>query len=271
MIRGIKQGASMPMVEVRGAGIYCEIEGNGPPLVLTTGQGTGPQARAELIAGLARQFRVLSYDQRGSGRSEPVPQGQSMDELADDIAALMDAAGFDRAHVIGHSTGTGKATCFAVRHSHRTEKLVLAAPWTHTDPDLQVLQDLRKVAARTMPPGHYVHFNALLIYPPQYRQTHFARFQEMANKAESHPQDPVGIAARLDSILALDCRPLYAQIRCPTLVMGALDDLVMPAWHAEEAAKRIADSRLIVWPHGGHMFPETRTRDFLAAVLPFLA
>ena len=229
----------MAMVPLRGARIYCEITGEGPPLVLTTGQGTGPQARAELIAGLAAHFRVLTYDQRGSGRSERVPQGQSMEELSDDIAGLMDAAGFDRAHVIGHSTGTGKATCFAVRHAPRIDKLVLAAPWTHGDPDLQVLQNMRKAAARTMPPDHYVHFNALLIYPPEYRRMHFSRFQALAREAVGKPQDAEGISARLDAILALDARPLYARIACPTLVMGARDDLVMPVWHAEEAARAI--------------------------------
>lgn len=261
----------MAMVPVRGARIYCEVAGDGPPLVLTTGQGTGPEARAELVAGLAARFRVLTYDQRGSGRSERVPQGQAMEELADDIAALMDWAGFERARVVGHSTGTGKATCMAVRHAHRVDKLVLAAPWTHGDADLHVLQNMRKAAARTMPPDHYVHFNALLIYPPEYRRAHFERFQRMAKEALDKPQDAPGIAARLDAILALDSRPLYPRIACPTLVMGAVDDLVMPVWHAQDAARAIPGARLDVAPQGGHMFPETRTADFLARVLPFLA
>lgn len=261
----------MAMVPLRDARIYCEINGEGPPLVLTTGQGTGPQGRAELIAGLAAHFRVLTYDQRGSGRSERVPQGQSMEELADDIAGLMDAAGFDRAHVVGHSTGTGKATCFAVRHASRIDKLVLAAPWTHGDPDLQVLQNMRKAAARTMSPDHYVHFNALLIYPPEYRRTHFDRFQALAREALGKPQDAEGITARLDAILALDARPLYPRIGCPTLVMGARDDLVMPVWHAEEAARAIPRAQLDVREDGGHMFPETSTAQFVRTVTRFLA
>lgn len=261
----------MAMVPVRGARIYCEITGEGPPLVLTTGQGSGPEARAELVAGLSARFRVLTYDQRGSGRSEPVSQGQSMEELADDIAALMDAAGFARAHVVGHSTGTGKATCLAVRHAARVDKLVLAAPWTHGDADLHVLQNLRKAAARTMPADHYVHFNALLIYPPEYRRRHFDRFERMAREALARPHDSEGLAARLDAILALDARPLYPRIGCPTLVMGARDDLVMPPWHAEEAARSIPGAKLSIAAEGGHMFPEADTDDFLATVLPFLA
>ena len=97
------------------------------------------------------------------------------------------------------------------------------------------------------------------------------RFRRLAQDALGKPQDAAGISARLDAILALDARPLYPRIACPTLVMGARDDLVMPVWHAEQAAQSIRGAKLVVCDHGGHMFPETRTPEFLAAVLPFLA
>lgn len=261
----------MPIAAIRGAGIYYELDGEGPPLVLTTGQGTGPEARAELIASLAQQHRVLSYDQRGTGRSERVRQGQSIEDLAGDIAGLMDHVGFDRAHLMGLSTGTGKATSFAALHPERVDRLVLAAPWTHGDADLQVLQNMRKAAARSMPADHYVHFNALLIYPPEYRRAHFARFETLSRKAMETPQDAAGIAARLDAILRFDARPLYPRIRSRTLVLAARDDLVMPYWHAENAARAIPGAQLVLLEHGGHLFPETRTAEFLKPVLPFLA
>jgi aminoacrylate hydrolase len=261
----------MPMARAKDAQIYYELAGQGTPLVLTTGQGSGPEARADLIEGLARQHRVLVYDQRGTGRSQRVPQGQSMDELADDIAALMDAAGFDSAHVMGLSTGTGKATSLAARFPTRVTRLVLAAPWTHGDPELHVLQNLRKAAARSMPADHYVHFNALLIYPPEYRRVYSERFGKLAEQALHSPQDAEGIAARLDAILRFDARPLYPRIGCPTLVVGSRDDLVMPFWFAEAAARAIPDAQLAAVEHGGHLFSETRSEEFLSLVLPFLA
>ena len=147
----------MPMARVGDAEIHYEISGHGSPVVLTAGQGSGPEARAGLIDGLARQHAVLSYDQRGTGRSTRCHQGQSMEELAGDIVALMDAAGFDRAHVIGVSTGTGKATALAALYPDRVTRLVLAALWTHADPDLQRIQNLRIAAAQTLPPDQYVH------------------------------------------------------------------------------------------------------------------
>ena len=183
----------------------------------------------------------------------------------------MDAAGFDRAHVIGLSTGTGKATALAALHASRVNRLVLAAPWTHADPDLQRIQNLRKAAARALPADQYVHLNALLIYPPEFRRAHFERFTQLAQDAIAKPQDAAGIAARLDAILAFDARPLYPRIACPALVLGARDDLIMPFWFAEEAAAAIPHARLALFDGGGHLFPETRPAEFLSVVLPFLA
>ena len=260
----------MPMAKVGEAEIFFDVTGHGSPVVVTAGQGSGPEARAELINGLARQHTVLSYDQRGTGRSTRGHQGQSMQELAGDIVALMDAAGFDRAHVIGISTGTGKATALAALHPSRVTRLVLAALWTHADPDLQRIQNLRIAAAQTLPPDHYVHLNTLLCYSTDFRRANFARFTQLAQDALAHPQDAPGIAARLNAILAFDARPFYSRIACPTLVMGARDDLIMPPWYAEEAAAAIPQCKLTLLDSGGHLFCETRTAEFLAQALPFL-
>jgi pimeloyl-ACP methyl ester carboxylesterase len=129
---------------------------------------------------------------------------------------------------------------------------------------------MRKAAARTMPPEHYAQFNALLLYPPEFRRTHGERFAKMAEDAKETPQDAESIRARLDAILAFDARPVYERIACPTLVLSAADDQVMPHWFAEHAARAIRDAKLIALDGGGHMFVETRTRDVLDVINPFM-
>lgn len=260
----------MTKLQVNGTQIYYELSGKGPPLVIIAGQGSGPAARQPLIDGLAKHHTVLSFDPRGTGRGDPAPQGDSMETLALDTLALMDAVNFDTASIMGLSTGTGQATVLAANHARRVERLVLASPWTHGDSDFHTLQSLRKAAARTLPPDHYVQFNALLLYYPLYRRLHAERFNEMARQALGKRQDADGIAARLDAILAFDARPLYSRISCPTLVCGACDDLVMPLWFAETAARAIPQAKLFTITEGGHMFFESRTEEFLNAVLPFL-
>ena len=250
--------------------LHYEVTGHGRPLVLTIPLSLGPQARAALVAAFAVKYRVLTYDSRGTGRSGPAKRQQTIEAFADDLYELMKEADFENAVVVGLSTGTGVATALAANYQDRVSHLVLAAPWTHGDADLHVLQNIRKAAARTMPPDAYSHFNTLLIYPPDYRRQRFERFNSMALQACVTPQDPVLISARLDAILAFDARPLYSRIECPALVMGARDDLIMPCWFAQEAAAALPRARLVLFDQGGHLFAETRSADFVKEVNTFI-
>lgn len=261
-------GASMKIDDVQ---IHYDVVGDGPPLILTSGLGTGPSARAGMIAGLARDYCVVTYDQRGTGRSSPAAQGQSIEMLGRDIVALMDHLKFDRVHLVGLSTGTGKATAVAAHHPDRVHKLVLAAPWTHGDALLGLVQHIRIAAAGSMPPDLYTQLNAMLLYPPRYRREHASRFDAAAKAAAGRKPDVDGLRARLEAILRFDARPLYPLIKHPALIMAARDDLVMPSWFAESAAASLAHSHLVLLDEGGHMFPETRTDEFVSQTLAFLA
>jgi pimeloyl-ACP methyl ester carboxylesterase len=260
----------MPKAQAAGATIHYELNGEGPPLVLTMGQGSGPEARAPMLAALGEFRTVLSYDPRGTGRSDPANQHVPIETLAEDLLAVIDTAGIERADLVGLSTGTGTATAFAARHPERVRSLTLGAPWVWGDPELQILQNMRKAAARVMPPDHYTHFNSMLIYPPEYRRLHRDRLVAQAQTATLKPADPDALAARLDAILNYDARRDYPSIKAPTLVIGAVDDLVMPVWHARECAELIGGSRLVVFDGGGHLFAETRPKEFAAAVRDFV-
>ena len=249
----------MPTASIEGAEIHFETAGEGPPLLLVTGLGAGPAARAAFVEALAQRHTVLTYDQRGTGQSKGGPAGLSIEGHAGDVVAVLDAAGIAKAHIFGHSTGAGAATVLAAGHPDRVASLVLAAPWTHADDHLRALQELRKAAARTLPPEHYARFNALLLYPPEFRRAHAARFARMAEDAVRAPQAAETFAARLDAILAFDARPYYPRIDCRTLVLTAPDDQVMPRWFAEEATGAIPGARLVALDGGGHMMTETRT------------
>jgi pimeloyl-ACP methyl ester carboxylesterase len=260
----------MPFAAAENAEIYYETTGDGPPLLLVTGLGAGPDARKPFVDALAQRHKVVSYDQRGTGRSEGGPAGLAIEGHAEDIVAVLDAADIPTAAIFGHSTGTGAATVLAADHPDRVAGLALAAPWTHADAHLRALQEMRKAAARTMPPEHYARFNALLLYPPEYRRAHADRFAKMAADAARNPPHADSFCARLDAILAFDARPYYPRIACPALVLTTPDDQVMPCWFAEEAAELIPDARLVALDGGAHMMTETRMGEVVEAVTAFL-
>ena len=260
----------MPAVSVQGVSLHYEVTGSGDPLLVLMGQSTGPDGRGALIGGLARHYTVITHDQRGTGRSQKVPEGFPIATLAADAIGLLDHLGIAKAHLLCHSTGCGMGQVIAAHHPGRVAKLVLAAPWAYADDHLANVQALRKAAAAALPPEFYARFNALLLFPPEFRRAHAAGFARAAAQAREHPHDAAAIAARLDAILAFDARPLWPAIKCPTLVIVSRDDQIMPAWFGVDAARAIAGARLIEFDGGGHMFPESRTEAFLDAVNAFL-
>ena len=97
----------MPFARIEGGDIQYEQRGNGPPLAMLLPQSAGPIGVGPFCDRLAGRFRVVRYDQRGTGRSAPVavPVGMTMAGRAAELAQLFDALEIARAHLFCHSTG----------------------------------------------------------------------------------------------------------------------------------------------------------------------
>jgi pimeloyl-ACP methyl ester carboxylesterase len=117
-------------VAVGAATLYCEVCGSGPPLLLITGGGGDADFWARLAPSLATEFTVVTYDRRGCSRS-PRPAGwtaTSVDEQADDAAALLRTLDMTPAVVIGHSGGASIACALAARHPTVVRHAILYEP-----------------------------------------------------------------------------------------------------------------------------------------------
>jgi len=95
----------MPTTNANGIELYYDERGQGDPLLLIAGLGASGELWAGQVPLLAREFRVITFDNRGAGRSEKPPQPYSIALFADDTAALMDALGIETAFVYGQSMG----------------------------------------------------------------------------------------------------------------------------------------------------------------------
>src|SRR4030042_1802592 len=117
----------MPFINVRDLKMYYEIRGKGPRLLVMSGTG-GDLRRSPGIfeTSIAQHFKILAYDQRGLGQTSRPDIPYTMIDYADDAKALLEAVGWDRSLVMGISFGGMVAQEFALRYSHRVERLVLA-------------------------------------------------------------------------------------------------------------------------------------------------
>jgi pimeloyl-ACP methyl ester carboxylesterase len=260
------------MARVEDGDIYYTCSGSGSTVVMLLPQSSGPVGVAPFVDTLAENFTVVRYDQRGIGRSAPAltSGATSMAARAADLVGLLDTIGIARAHLFCHSTGCGIGLAAVSGNPERVDGLVLVSPWSHADAHLTTMQQLRIAAARALDPYHYAYFNASLLFPPAYRRAHEAGFERMAAEARSAPQDAEQISNWLNAILSFDSRPLTPAVACPTLIVTAEDDQLMPAWFGREMAQSIPGASLVELAGGGHMIPETRGSELAAAVLEFL-
>ena len=117
---------------------------------------------------------------------------------------------------------------------------------------------MRKDVLLRLGPSAYVQANTLFLYPGAY----IAKNNEKLRQAEAQNLavfPPTEIAAsRIDAILAFDRTEQLGKIKTPTLVVGAEDDLVTPAYFSEELARRIPGAEVKLFPNGGHAFTQVR-------------
>lgn len=258
----------MAHVERDGAKIYWESVGEGPPLMMVAGLGGVATYWTPQMETFSKDYRVIVHDQRGTGRSSQIAV-KSVEQMADDALAVMDAAGVKRALYLGHSTGGAIGVALALKHPDRIAGLVINASTTHGDAYRHKLLGLRKTLLEMGRPDAYASYTTLLLYPHWYINQHYdhliadeARSVQSMGNAEAQ-------ASRLDAILNFDPRAKLGLLKVPTLVLCARDDILTPLYFSEEYAALIPDAKLITLETGGHAASRTVTPQYDQIVRSF--
>lgn len=261
----------MPKAAVAGGEIHYEEYGSGEPLVLVSGLNGvgrywGPQVEA-----FAARYRVITYDQRGAGQSDQLQREFSLDQMAAELAGLMDALGIARAHLVGLSTGGAIGQTLAITAPERVNKLVMCSTWTHCDPWFRRLFEARKAMYRECGSALHAMFHPLWLYPPDYVNAHDAEIDE-ERRRNTAGAPPVEVSiGRIDALMAFDRRADLGRIAAPTLILASTNDYITPRYYAEALAVAIPRSKLVIFDGGGHSLSKTRAAEFNRQVLDFLA
>jgi pimeloyl-ACP methyl ester carboxylesterase len=126
----------MPKVTVGDLEIAYDLTGSGPPVAMINGIGS-PRAGWNLqVPALAMYFTVLTFDNRDVGETGPGsdPKPYAMRQFANDLAGLMDAIGWQSAHIVGASMGGAIAQEFAIGYPERTRSVSIVCSWPKSDP-----------------------------------------------------------------------------------------------------------------------------------------
>ena len=130
LVSGPNHAESQPIgdrVEVNGMQMYYEVSGEGDPLIVLHGSYMNIPTMGEIIPTLAETNKVYALELQGHGRTTDIDRPITYPNLADDVAAFMDAVGLEKANVFGYSMGAAAGLQLAIRHPEKVEKLVAAS------------------------------------------------------------------------------------------------------------------------------------------------
>ncbi len=245
----------MPTVQANGIDIYYEVQGEGEPLVLIPYLAADQACYAFQVAEYAKHFTCFTVDLRGAGLSGK-PEGTYTTELlADDIAAFMQAAGVDRAHVSGLSLGAATGMWLAARHPARVKSLSLHSAWPKTDPYLRVVVEGWQIMAQAL--GSVTDMVIKGIFPwcftPELYAARPEYIESLADFVRSRPMPPVDALLRQSgAVLSHDAQEALGSIQAPTQLTFGRHDMATSTRFADPIRTAITYCELVVFEHCAH-------------------
>lgn len=256
-------------VDADGLRIAFRRRGTGPPLVLLHGAVCDSRVWRVELESFADAFTVVAWDAPGCGESSDAPEGFTMADYADCLAAFLGAVGMTPAHVLGHSWGSTLALALYGRAPSIVRSLVLVggyAGWAGSLPPEEVERRLRfALEVADLPPGTFEPTSM----PGLFSEAMPAdRARELAGiMSEIRPAATRTMARAL---AAADLRASLPDVAVPTLVLVGDADLRSPPSVAEELHRAVPGSTLRVLPGVGHECILESPAAFEAAVREFL-
>jgi len=246
----------MDFIELNDTALRYELSGKGDrTLVLVHEMGGSLESWDDIVPRFADSRRVLRYDARGAGLSQKVRGQLSVDTMADDIAALLDALGIaGKVALAGVAVGGAIALHFAARYPERTSAVVVGSPATGVARERlpAALERLTKIEAAGMAVA--VTDAMQNGYAPDLRGD-LARFERY--RARWLGNDPASYTAVWRMLASLDMQDELTRLRCPVLVIGGSLDRVRPPALAKTTADAIPGVRYIEIPTGHYMSVQT--------------
>lgn len=247
----------MPTARNGDVELHYETHGEGEPLLLIQGLGYGVWGWFRQVPDLSRDFRVVVFDNRGVGSSTKVTDPYTVDDMADDAVAVLDAAGVDATSVLGVSLGGLIAQSLAIRRPERVRKLVLLATH-HGGPDaipvpeqtVRILTD----PGEGLTPEERIRRNMPPAFRPGWVEEHPDTFDEIVGRRLEAGIPPwEAYVAQVQAAMSGALAGRLGEIRVPTLVLAGEGDRVVPSGNAKLLADGIPDTGLELHPRGGHL------------------
>ena len=257
-------------VDANGIDINYELSGKqgAPVVMLSHSLASSMVMWNPQLESLESHFSVLRYDMRGHGDSDAPEGPYTLELLADDVIALLEALNFDTVHFVGLSIGGMIGQCLGLNHGDRLKSLTLCDTSAIMPDEAQPILQERIAAARENGMADQVDGTLERWFTPAYLKENSPEVEMIRQQIAATPlAGYIGCSEALRELNYLERLPA---IKLPTLIMVGEEDPGTPVAASEAIHERIAGSQLVVLPAARHLSNIEQAEAFNAALMTFL-
>jgi len=273
------------IAEVNGIKISYDMAGEGEPVFLIHGFGVSKEVWIAQFQPLAKDFKVIRFDNRGAGKSDRPNEPYVMEMFADDIRGLMDYLNIEKANVIGWSLGGMIAQHFAIKYQNRLNKLILIntmAQWPSDKSGLEMyknsqiegyhnkLKDPVSTFYERAKMGFTRDFLKEMKADPKKKFFGLWSAEDLIEQANTNPSTPQDITNQVNALGHMDVLEQLKSIKNEVLVICADKDRQMPKAVNVKIYENLPNAKLVVIEGAGHDSPKERAPEINQDIIDFL-
>ena len=262
----------MPIVNTGRFDINYIEDGDGYPVVLIHGLAGDHTAWLPQVAALRNDYRVIAFDNPGSGESSTVDDPASTADLADATLGLMDQLGVERAHVIGRSMGGAIAQHMALKAPDRLQSMAMAASFARLDPvGAQIISNLQQLLHWRPNWAEWAPHAVFLFVAPAFFNENPELIARITVLVSDEGRDMTSYDHLATACLEHDTLDRLGEIQTPTLVMGGRFDPICSMTAQNWMMDALPGAELEVFEASSHFFLMEEAEKTLATMKDWLA
>jgi 3-oxoadipate enol-lactonase len=257
-------------ITVNGISVHYTLEGpaSGPVITMSNSLASNLSMWEPQLPVLTSRYRVLRYDTRGHGGTEATAGPYSLDELSEDVRALLRALGITRTHFIGLSMGGMIGQIIAIKYPQMLQSLVLCDTMSRVPTEAKPMWDDRIHTAETGGMEPLVEPTLARWFTESFRQKGSPVLDQVRTMIRTTP--PRGYAGCCHAIAALNLTDHLKAITLPTLVIVGEDDPATPVAASHVIHEQIRGSELVILKSAAHLSNLEQPEAFNQALTAFL-
>ena len=251
--------------------ILGRTDPDAPTILLSAGLGGAGRFWEPQLASLETTHRVVIYDHLGTGKSPAeLPSGYAIDDMAQEVLALLDRLDIERVDFMGHALGGLVGLQMALLAPAQLDRLIVINAWSRVDVQSERCFRVRLALLQDSGVEAYLHAQPLFLYPADWLSANHDRLLIEEAHALEHFPGKQNVLARIGALSDFDVDARLGEIDTPTLVIASRDDLLVPYTQSRRLAEALPNARLEMFDYGGHGLTVTVPAAFNASVERFL-